>query len=211
MIVVVTLGVVGAAVILRGSEQPADDAPAFAVDASGLKAGDLVFRRGRSLTSRMVLAADQRSAYSHVGIVVLTDDGPRVVHAIPGEDFDEPMPLQVEPVASFTEAASAVSIRRLKEAGADYAEHAAGIALSYVHDSVLFDADFNLQSRDAMYCTELVWHAYRDAGLDLVDGVFVELVIPFGEGPYILPSSLLGSPYLTEVFSSTPKSGNRYD
>ena len=208
------LGIAGVAVALRLTPAPVYEAVPFAIDAGALRAGDLVFRRGRSLTSRMVLAADQRSAYSHVGIVYLTDDGPRVIHAIPGEDFDSPMPLQVESLASFTKVgtASAVSIWRLEEVyHAAYAERAAGIAFTYARDSVLFDADFSLQSLDAMYCTELVWHAYREAGLDLVDSVFVDLIIPLGDGPYLLPSSLLGSAYLTEVFSFTRKPGNRHD
>ena len=206
-----TLGVIGAVVAVRWSGEPDYETTPLAIDADALRAGDLVFRRGRSLTSRMVLAADQRSPYSHVGIVYRGDDGPRILHAIPGEDFDSLMPLQVASPAAFTEAASAVSIRRLAQDDAGVAERAAASAWSYTRDAVRFDADFDLQSRDAMYCTELVWHAYRDAGLDLVDGVFVDLIIPFGEGPYILPSSLLDSPYLTEIFSFTRKSGNRYD
>lgn len=213
LVVVVVLGMAGAAVVVRPA--PVYEAAALEIDAGTLRAGDLVFRKGRSLTSRMVLAADQGGIYSHVGIVVLAEGGPRVVHAIPGDDLDSPMPLQVESLATFTDVAvaSAVSIRRLDAAyDAATAERAAGIARAYARDSLLFDADFNLQTLDAMYCTELVWHAYREAGLDLVDSVFVDLIIPLGDGgPYILPSSLLESPYLTEIFSFNRKPGNRHD
>ena len=215
LVVVVAMGIAGAAVAMRPEPVPVYEAAAFEIDAGMLRAGDLVFRRGRSLTSRMVLTADQGATYSHVGIVVLAEGESHVVHAIPGDDFESPMPLRVDSLAAFTdaEAASAVSIRRLDAAyAAAYAERAAGIAFAYARDSVFFDADFNLQTLDAMYCTELVWHAYREAGLDLIDSAFVDLKIPLGDGgPYILPSSLLESPYLTGIFSVPPKPGNRHD
>ena len=212
LVVVLVLGLAGVTLAVWLKPTPAYQAAPLVIEAGGLQAGDLVFRRGESLTSRMVLTADPRSAYSHVGILYLGEDGPLVVHAIPGDDFDAPTPLRVEPLASFTEAASAVGVHRLGEADAAvYAEDAARIALSYARDSVLFDVGFSLQSPEAMYCTELVWRAYREAGLDLVDGVFDDLRIPLGEGPYILPSSLLDSPYLTNVLSRTRKPANRHD
>ncbi len=62
-----------------------------------LREGDIVFRRGRGLTSRAVLAADAEGIYSHVGIVVRVggeneadvENGVgeeyAVVHIVPGE------------------------------------------------------------------------------------------------------------------------------
>ena len=75
------------------------------------------------------------------------------------------------------------------------------MALTYVRDALPFDDRFNLESADRMYCTELVWRAYLKAGIDLVDGVFVRVQTPFGEGRYVLPSSLLNSRYLREIVS----------
>ena len=54
-----------------------------------LHSGDVVFRRGMSLTSHAVLAADAQGNYSHVGIVVDSAGKKMIVHAVPGEpDFD---------------------------------------------------------------------------------------------------------------------------
>lgn len=47
--------------------------------------GDLAFRRGMGLTSRAVLVADRRGAYSHVGILKQLDGTWCVIHAVPGE------------------------------------------------------------------------------------------------------------------------------
>ena len=212
LVAVLLLGLAGVSLAVGLTPTPAYEPVPLVIDAGALKAGDLVFRRGGGLTSRIVLSADPRSAYSHVGILHQDAAGPMVIHALPGDDLEAPMPLRVEPLASFTEAASAVGIRRLDGAyAAAYAEDAARIALSYARDSVLFDAGFSLQSPEAMYCTELVWRAYREAGLDLVEGSFDDLILPLGEGPYILPSSLLNSRYLTDVLSRTRKPENRHD
>ena len=54
-----------------------------------LRAGDVVFRRGEGITSRVVLATDANGNYSHVGIVVDSAGSKMIVHAVPGEpDFD---------------------------------------------------------------------------------------------------------------------------
>ena len=45
-------------------------------------------------------------------------------------------------------------------------------ALGYQARGVLFDRDFSLDTEDKMYCTELVWRVYLDAGLDLLGGDF---------------------------------------
>lgn len=213
LVVVLLLGVAGIAMSGRWSPPPEPAAPLW-VDAGLLKPGDLIFRRGNGLTSRIVLAADRRAAYSHVGIVYLGAGGPHVIHAVPGATLEQPSPLRVEPLAQFTGGRSvlALSIRRLTAAqGTAVAEHAAQRALAFAQAALLFDADFSLQSLDKLYCTELVWRAYQEAGLDLVDGVFDELHLPFSEGPYLLPSSLLASPYLTEVLSLTRKPADHHD
>ena len=54
-----------------------------------LRSGDIVFRQGSGLTSRIVQKADKNGIYSHVGIVLRDKNGDcLVIHAVPGEpDF----------------------------------------------------------------------------------------------------------------------------
>ena len=47
--------------------------------------GDIVFRRGMGLTSQIVLAADSKGTYSHIGILKQIDNNWYVIHAVPGE------------------------------------------------------------------------------------------------------------------------------
>ena len=50
-------------------QEPAD--PAFGLDTGLLETGDLIFRRGESIASRLVLLADTQSVYSHVGLLLM--------------------------------------------------------------------------------------------------------------------------------------------
>lgn len=187
------------------------NAPSFKIERSLIESGDLVFRRGRSLTSRVVLSADKRPYYSHVGIVYLTEKDTLVVHAVPGDQFNSSIPVKADPLRNFIDRqyAEAIAIRRLKNNRV--ANQVAKTAYNYVLDSVFFDSEFDIESPDRMYCTELVWRAYSELGIDLVGGVFDELVIPFGDGRYILPSSLLDSHYLIEVLTLPHHPGDHHD
>ena len=178
--------------------------PTFAIDARLLRNGDLIFRQGRSTVSRLVLLADTQSIYSHVGLLLL--DGPEalVVHAVPAEMIGDPAPVRAEPLAHFIDAerASTVSVRRLNHSQANrYASLATAAAREYVQEALPFDAGFYLYSGDRLYCTELVWRAYLEAGIDLVDGKFARLETPIGAGVYLTVSALLNSRHLREITS----------
>ena len=181
------------------STAPRTAAQPLSLDISGLRDGDLIFRRGHSMESRAVLAADRSSEYSHVGILHLGPEGPLVIHAVPASGSGTPEPIRVEPLNEFLrpEFATAAAVWRLDSER--LAARAAAAALQYARDRVLFDAFFDLSNSERMYCTEMVWRAYLDAGIDLVEGRFTTVSMPLVRGAVLLPSTLLGSLYLTEV------------
>lgn len=174
---------------------------ALRIAADQIKPGDLIFRRGGSFASRAVLTADKDSYYSHVGMIYQSERGTFVIHAVPGESFNEDELVKAEPLEAFLHEskAHAVTIRRLSNA--ELALEASRQAYSYVQNSVYFDADFDLDSSEKMYCTELVWRAYEAVDIDLVGSVFSQLSIPFLAGDFILPSTILNSPLLEEVLT----------
>lgn len=65
--------------------------------------GDIAFRRGTGITSRVVLAADREGTYSHTGILKKKDGQWYVIHAVPGEpDFkDDPDRVKWRPLKCF--------------------------------------------------------------------------------------------------------------
>jgi Permuted papain-like amidase enzyme, YaeF/YiiX, C92 family len=163
------------------------------LNAAELEPGDLLFRRGRSLVSRAVLAADGQGEFSHVGLVSVRNGRVWVLHATPPEEPGVAGGVLAEPLASFLapEKASAAAVYRTRDRQAAPAAERA--AWRFIAGHLPFDDDFDLSSPDRLYCTELVWKAYREAGVDLETGVTGP------RGRYLLPGRLARSPQLTQV------------
>lgn len=168
-----------------------------------LKNGDLVFRKGRSLASRVVLITDRESSYSHVGVIYMLDEIPYVIHTVPDESKNGIDYVLMEKLSIFfsSDKASRGSIFRLKEQYEISAKLAALTAKSYFDNKIVFDDAFDLKSENKLYCTELVWKAYQKVGIDLIQGKFDKLILPLMKGFVILPSSLLNGFYLEEIYS----------
>jgi len=174
---------------------------AFSYDLA-LKNGDIVFRKGRSMESRVVLITDRSSSYSHVGVIYMLNEIPYVIHTVPDESEICVDYVKMEKLSVFfsSENASIGSVFRLKEQYANFAKLAALTAKSYFDDKFIFDDAFDLRSENKLYCTELVWRAYQKVGIDLIQGKFDKLFLPFVKGFIVLPSSLLNSFYLEEIY-----------
>ena len=159
-----------------------------------LAEGDLAFRCGRGFMSRAVTAAEDEGLYSHVGIVVRENDKWMIVHAVPEEpdfkgDFDRVKKDEPDVFFSYDRASRGCLVHTgltdsvmIKNICRD--------AVSYACDSVLFDNDYDLEDSTMFYCTELVWHLYNKAGIDLSEGRrrFVNLL--HIKGDVILPEHL---------------------
>jgi len=167
-----------------------------------LKDGDLVFRKGLSIESYVVLITDRASSYSHVGVIYVLNEIPYVIHTTPDESSDDIDYVRMETLSDFfsSENASRGSVFRLKEQYMNSAKLAALTAKSYFDDKIVFDDAFDLKSENKLYCTELVWKAFQKVGIDLIQGKFDKLFLPFVKGFIILPSSLLNSFYLEEIY-----------
>jgi len=142
--------------------------------------GDLIFRRGTSVASRLVLATDRAASYSHVGIVVDRPGSLGVVHAVPASD-DEPKGGVVQvPLAAFLAPDAAVAAALLRPRGRD----------------LRFGL---LESQEELYCTELVWVVYRHEGLDLAQDLPARPRSPMRAASYLLPSRIQENPLLTTL------------
>ncbi|WP_420629137.1 YiiX/YebB-like N1pC/P60 family cysteine hydrolase [Candidatus Leptofilum sp.] len=171
------------------------------LDQSGsLKSGDLIFRRGIGAGRRIVELVDEQSQFSHVGLIQVLNGETFVIHAMP-EALHGAGWVRQQALADFLSESTAVAIYRLKSDYQHLAETAVAQTIPWI-DTVPFDNAFDFSSPDSLYCTELVWLAYQQAGIDLVDGQFDELELPFQfDGTYLLPSRLSQSPYLQTVVS----------
>ena len=128
-----------------------------------LRDGDLVFVRGRSLRSCLVRMTGAPEDFSHVGIVVTEGGKPGVLHAKPNAKT-----LQIESIDDFLSPSRVdyAEVYRVKPAG-EKGKIASAEALSCFWNGKEFDGQFDISNDDKLYCTELVWLAYKRAGIDL--------------------------------------------
>jgi hypothetical protein len=173
-----------------------------------LRTGDLIFRSGISRDSHLIKVFDPGAEYSHVGLIDVRDGNAYVIHIEPGETEDESQ-IQREPLDTFLAPRKADGFavfhvtgrregRSLPLAPADETRGRAAVlaALNYMSRHVVFDHDFSLDTNDAMYCSELVWRAYLETGLDLLDGDFG--AVPALQGGHLIRlSGLVHSRHLT--------------
>ena len=139
-----------------------------------LREGDLAFRCGRGLFSRMVTAAGKDGLYSHVGLMVKVGDRWKVVHAVPAEpdfkgDFDR---VKMDDLTVFFGPERAIRGCMVHTGLAD-TESVRSIcmdAINLAQDSIRFDNDYDLQDSTRLYCSELVWFLYNKKGIDLSEG-----------------------------------------
>lgn len=172
--------------------------PRPAITMEYLRDGDIIFRRGHDATSHAVLIADGTSQFSHVGIVVKRNGVAYVIHAVPSERPDRIDGVVMDTLSFFIEPAraDAVAVYRVKNM-----EPATGGKVAQFAETMLgrpFDEKFDLSEQNRLYCTELVWAAYRSQGISLISKPDVLYVPLLGE-QFILPGTLLSGGLLQPV------------
>lgn len=195
--IVVALGLSGTAPASEGT----DGRHSVRISPPPLLDGDLVFRRGRDLVSRIVLTQSDASRFSHVGIVVLEHGVPYVIHALPAEGGD-PGGVRREPLATFAATANASEFAVYRMAGLTGQER------SRVRETALrmqgrpFDTEFRLSDESALYCTETVLDAYASIGKILVPkGAGV--LAPMLQEPAVPPDLVVQSGRIKQIYSLT--------
>lgn len=168
-----------------------------------LKDGDLIFRKGRSMISRIVLMNDTKTDYSHIGIVAILENVPFVIHAVPGEPNEKGEELVKcdlpENFLSF-EKASKFAVYRLKEDSVRCSYFAAQKALEFYYAKLPFDKAMNFRTDDKLYCTELVWKAYLSAGINITDNKFHLINFSLFTDSLIMPSQIIENMSLMQIY-----------
>lgn len=181
----------------RSAENSSENRPYLCWD--DIRNGDLLFRMGRGASSHVVVTVGG-GHYSHIGIAKVTDEGVYVIHAVPGEG-DEDVGADIvrcDAIDVFysEDRASAGAAARVG-CSDTVACQALTSAYEKFMDSVPFDHKYDLTDTTALYCTELIWLAYRKCGIDLADERRHELVIPGHTLKLIFPEDIWNSRYLS--------------
>jgi hypothetical protein len=174
----------------------------FCPELPELRSGDLLFRRGRSAESHVVLATDRNSHFSHVGIICVEDQVPYVIHAVPGENKGGPDFIKKERLSGFLapEKASAFSVYRSNFSENSNA-YAARLADSYYKNRVLFDHKYDLNTDDKMYCTELILKVFQQAVGESFRLKPTRLPGLFGNIRLIMPGDIILNPHFQLIIN----------
>ncbi|MDR0970636.1 MAG: hypothetical protein LBM67_08895 [Lentimicrobiaceae bacterium] len=171
------------------------------VDTALLQEGDLIFRRGVSLSSRTVLVAGKNELYSHVGILVKDSTEWLVIHSVPGETTKEhpEEKIKKETLKEFFAPEKSVSgaIFRLDTTSL-ISYRAAQKAKELFERELLFDHQYNPEDSTKMYCTELIYFVYQNVGIDVTEGR--RKVYPGFQYPFIFPKDITDNQSLRKVF-----------
>ncbi len=125
---------------------------------SEIETGDLVFRRGRDMTSYMLRQLNlEDKRYSHCGLVIIEQGYPFVYHSLGGEENPELAlrrdsldqwvnPLDQEAVAVYRLPLDTLMRTRVAQQ-----------AWKFYGDEIPFDMNFDLSTEDRFYCVEFVY------------------------------------------------------
>lgn len=178
------------------------------IGTANLLPGDLLFVRGGTWRSRMVMMAEDRMPYSHVGIICRGDTSLEVVDASPhsqgGNHGVVDQRVEKRTLVEFLADPKIkdAAVYRLTDAGLDarkLSESAGEAALRMYEKQLPFDNAFDLATNESVYCSELIWLAYLEAGIDLCDGSYDKLGTALFDLPVILPSSLVANFHFTRI------------
>ncbi|CRL60030.1 YiiX/YebB-like N1pC/P60 family cysteine hydrolase [Proteus vulgaris] len=152
-----------------------------------LKNGDLVFREGDEAISEIIKQVD-RSGFSHVGMVWISDNGIKVIHSTPSEHMDIKDGVTIDNIDFFISRAKANTVQFYQVKGSEEARsNAVKIALNRVGEN------FSIYPKQGVYCTELVADAWLKAGVSISTGTQI-LDMPFiSDIPLIFPENLINS------------------
>ncbi len=168
-----------------------------------LQEGDLAFREGDGLASKIILTIDKNTNYSHIGIVVRHNEKWKIIHAVPGEpDFEGDQDrIKIEDLQTYFSKSRAPSGAVMRAKNTSISKEAARKAFDLYQRNILFDHSYNLEDTTKMYCTEFIHHIFKNTGMDLTQGRR-SIVNSFGSSTiYILPSDIQKSSELKLIYS----------
>lgn len=158
---------------------------------SNLQNGDLVLRRGKSVESYTVYIADDTSDFSHIGVIVMENQKPYVIHAVPNPSHF----VLKESLEDFisSDNCSHYAVYRY-EMPDENKNGISQLAQSFYEKKYRFDDRYDLSTDHELYCTELVYKVYQKAGIHLaVKPKPFDYVL--GSHPVFLPSEFTKAPF----------------
>jgi len=167
--------------------------------ASQLHNGDIIFRRGHSVESRAVLLYDQQKEFSHVGMVYFQNNQANVIHAVPYKTKEKEY-VKKETLKNFLSPKNASNFAVYRpQIESNKKLKLAQQALYFYQNKIVFDNNYNLQTNNEMYCTELILKAFQRADIPLGDMRETTINLIFKKHNILMPSTLQKSKSLKRI------------
>lgn len=127
-----------------------------------------------------------------------------VIHTVPKEDDTDPGYIKLESIEDFLSEGKAtrVGIYRLSKNSQENINIASYYAYNCYLKKYCFDNNYDLLTDAQLYCTELIWKAYKFAGIDLVCNRLKDINIIVTSRTMIMPSSIIESKLLKKIYSN---------
>lgn len=166
--------------------------------------GDIAFRCGEGVASRVVLSANSSGTYSHVGVIAEVEGVWSIIHIVPFEGKSiEQDKIYCDEVGEFfsQQKSCAGAIYRYNSLDTTEQTQIYNYLLKQLRDDILFDHDYDLTDDKYQYCSELVWRSYLEIGVDLSEGRRSYMpIIRQGEG-YMFPVDIESNNNLELIYS----------
>ena len=166
-------------------------------DTTELRNGDLLFRNGIGIESRVVTGFSD-GKFSHIGIAYHNGTQWNVIHAVPGEnEKGEPEYLKCEPISDFYCKFRAKLGGSARVGCSDsIANIIAEKALHIVNRKVVFDNNYDINDTSELYCTELVRLVFLAQHIDLCEDRWHRIPIINTKAHVIFPEDIWNSPLI---------------
>ena len=160
---------------------------------SNLRSGDIAFRLGRTLESRVIAT---EGGYSHVGIVIRLDSTLQIAHIEPSRGGSEL--TKYESLEQFFHPDNATSGAVMRIEGLGSEQQASVENYLFSCKNITFDHDYKLSDTTQMYCTELAFRAFSEIGIDITNGIRHR--VPLAQEEVILPTDISNNDRLVEIW-----------
>ncbi|HCS19064.1 MAG TPA: hypothetical protein DIW47_00620 [Bacteroidetes bacterium] len=145
---------------------------------------DILLAQGQSAHSKVVkLFNGSNDDYSHIGILIREEDKVYVLHATP--DGSDSNGIRYDELQMFMDLSDVCSYTILRPQHlTDELREKLGAEISWFKaHAAPFDYDFNNHENGKLYCSELVWLVFKNAGL--MDSVSFDLEKPIYPGEFL--------------------------
>lgn len=128
-----------------------------------IQPGDVILRKGVGPLSFQIMNATKEE-YSHCGIIVQENGVWRVIHSIGGSvNKEEEDGVQIMDLVDFVPFAADSMLYICRPIFGDSLEFKIPVRAQYYLDQrTPFDHSFSLFTKDKIYCSELLFHVFRD-------------------------------------------------